>query len=168
MDLHEWILAFASSINPNLLHVVVTIHSVLYLTDPSLLGNIVLLTGPIDYISDGQRTIAIGNGHELLGQITGVSTKRTLHKSNTSQTSSTRTQFITSLTNFTKRKPFPPLYIQNRQAVLSEPSQPPSLPSTVQTNSSPSSPAYLCSRSRQKMRLRRNMFADLAASLQLC
>ena len=83
MNLHEWILAFASSINPNLLHVVVTIHSVLYLTDPSLLGNIVLLTGPIDYISDGQRTIAIGNGHELLAQVTGVRTIRSIQKCNT-------------------------------------------------------------------------------------
>lgn len=36
-------------------------------------GCIVLLTGPVDYLSDGSRTIAIRNGNELLGQITGVS-----------------------------------------------------------------------------------------------
>ncbi|KAK2740081.1 hypothetical protein FQN55_009030 [Onygenales sp. PD_40] len=34
--------------------------------------NIVLLTGAIDYLSDGSRVLAIGNGHELLGHITGT------------------------------------------------------------------------------------------------
>ncbi|KAL1988482.1 hypothetical protein VTN96DRAFT_9537 [Rasamsonia emersonii] len=34
--------------------------------------NIVLLTGAVDYISDGNRVIAIGNGHEFLGQVTGT------------------------------------------------------------------------------------------------
>ena len=32
---------------------------------------VVLMTGRIDYLSDGTRTIAIGNGHEYLGWITG-------------------------------------------------------------------------------------------------
>lgn len=31
------------------------------------------MTGTIDYLSDGERVIAIENGHELLGQVTGVS-----------------------------------------------------------------------------------------------
>lgn len=35
-------------------------------------GCIVLLTGPTDYLSDGARTVAIHNGHPLLGQVTGV------------------------------------------------------------------------------------------------
>ncbi|KKK21766.1 hypothetical protein P175DRAFT_0493045 [Aspergillus ochraceoroseus IBT 24754] len=34
--------------------------------------NIVLLTGAVDYLSDGERVIAIENGHELLGQVTGT------------------------------------------------------------------------------------------------
>lgn len=38
-----------------------------------LVGNIVLMTGNIDYLSDGERVVAIENGHELLGQVTGVS-----------------------------------------------------------------------------------------------
>lgn len=49
-------------------------------TDPSSMaltwlaaGNTVLLTGPVDYLSDGSRTFAIRNGHEYLGQVTGVS-----------------------------------------------------------------------------------------------
>ncbi|EFQ99187.1 hydroxyethylthiazole kinase [Nannizzia gypsea CBS 118893] len=33
---------------------------------------IVLLTGPTDYLSDGARTLAIHNGHPLLGQVTGT------------------------------------------------------------------------------------------------
>ena len=33
--------------------------------------NVVLMTGQIDYISDGIRTFAISNGHEYLGAITG-------------------------------------------------------------------------------------------------
>jgi thiamine-phosphate diphosphorylase/hydroxyethylthiazole kinase len=33
--------------------------------------NIVLMTGAIDYISDGVQTFSIHNGHEYLGQITG-------------------------------------------------------------------------------------------------
>ncbi|GAM35702.1 thiamine-phosphate dipyrophosphorylase [Talaromyces pinophilus] len=34
--------------------------------------NIVLITGTIDYLSDGQRVIAIKNGHELLSKATGT------------------------------------------------------------------------------------------------
>jgi len=33
--------------------------------------NVVLMTGATDFISDGERTFAISNGHELLGRITG-------------------------------------------------------------------------------------------------
>jgi hypothetical protein len=35
-------------------------------------GNVVLLTGAVDYLSDGERVIAVENGHEFLGQVTGV------------------------------------------------------------------------------------------------
>ncbi|PGH13255.1 hydroxyethylthiazole kinase [Helicocarpus griseus UAMH5409] len=34
--------------------------------------NIILLTGTVDYLSDGERVLVIGNGHELLGHITGT------------------------------------------------------------------------------------------------
>ncbi|KAL4929896.1 uncharacterized protein BDV17DRAFT_281085 [Aspergillus undulatus] len=34
--------------------------------------NIVLLTGATDYLSDGERVVAVENGHELLGQVTGT------------------------------------------------------------------------------------------------
>ncbi|WEW57811.1 thiamine biosynthetic bifunctional enzyme [Emydomyces testavorans] len=34
--------------------------------------NIVLVTGPVDFLSDGVRTIAIKNGHRYLGQVTGT------------------------------------------------------------------------------------------------
>lgn len=37
------------------------------------IGNIVLITGTVDYLSDGQRVIAVKNGHELLSKATGVS-----------------------------------------------------------------------------------------------
>jgi thiamine-phosphate diphosphorylase / hydroxyethylthiazole kinase len=33
--------------------------------------NVVVMTGAVDYVSDGQRTFAISNGHEYLGRITG-------------------------------------------------------------------------------------------------
>ncbi|KAH0565591.1 hypothetical protein GP486_001006 [Trichoglossum hirsutum] len=33
--------------------------------------NVVLMTGPTDFLSDGERTFAISNGHEYLGKITG-------------------------------------------------------------------------------------------------
>jgi hydroxyethylthiazole kinase len=38
----------------------------------TFLGNIAIVTGKDDIISDGQRTIIVGNGHPLLGKITGV------------------------------------------------------------------------------------------------
>ncbi|KAL4966316.1 bifunctional hydroxyethylthiazole kinase/thiamine-phosphate diphosphorylase [Aspergillus stella-maris] len=34
--------------------------------------NIVLLTGATDYLSDGERVVAVENGHEFLGQVTGT------------------------------------------------------------------------------------------------
>ncbi|EAW06397.1 bifunctional hydroxyethylthiazole kinase/thiamine-phosphate diphosphorylase [Aspergillus clavatus NRRL 1] len=34
--------------------------------------NVVLLTGAVDYLSDGERVIAVENGHEYLGQVTGT------------------------------------------------------------------------------------------------
>ncbi|KAK2054386.1 hydroxyethylthiazole kinase [Colletotrichum caudatum] len=34
--------------------------------------NVVLMTGATDYVSDGGRTFAVENGHELLGQVTGT------------------------------------------------------------------------------------------------
>lgn len=33
--------------------------------------NVVLMTGSTDVVSDGQRTLAVSNGHEYLGEITG-------------------------------------------------------------------------------------------------
>jgi hydroxyethylthiazole kinase len=36
------------------------------------LGCVVSVTGPVDYVSDGQRVIEIANGHELLGTVTGT------------------------------------------------------------------------------------------------
>lgn len=33
--------------------------------------NVVVMTGAVDYLSDGERTYAVSNGHELLGRITG-------------------------------------------------------------------------------------------------
>jgi thiamine-phosphate diphosphorylase/hydroxyethylthiazole kinase len=33
--------------------------------------NVIVMTGATDYISDGERTFAVRNGHELLGRITG-------------------------------------------------------------------------------------------------
>jgi len=33
--------------------------------------NVVVMTGAVDYISDGLRTYAVSNGHEYLGKITG-------------------------------------------------------------------------------------------------
>ncbi|KAL2859615.1 Hydroxyethylthiazole kinase family-domain-containing protein [Aspergillus pseudodeflectus] len=34
--------------------------------------NIVLLTGAVDYLSDGNRVVAVENGHKFLGQVTGT------------------------------------------------------------------------------------------------
>lgn len=31
------------------------------------------MTGAVDYLSDGERVIAVENGHPFLGQVTGVS-----------------------------------------------------------------------------------------------
>lgn len=39
----------------------------------TIIGNVVLMTGAVDYISDGERVIAVENGHPYLGQVTGVS-----------------------------------------------------------------------------------------------
>jgi hydroxyethylthiazole kinase len=37
-----------------------------------VLGCVVAVTGPIDHVSDGQRVVAIANGHELLATVTGT------------------------------------------------------------------------------------------------
>ncbi|KAM0334123.1 hypothetical protein ACHAQA_001143 [Verticillium albo-atrum] len=34
--------------------------------------NVVLMTGAVDYVSDGTRTFAVANGHPVLGQVTGT------------------------------------------------------------------------------------------------
>jgi hydroxyethylthiazole kinase len=36
------------------------------------LGCVASVTGPVDHVSDGERTIAVANGHELLGTVTGT------------------------------------------------------------------------------------------------
>lgn len=36
-----------------------------------MIGCIVVLTGPVDYISDGTSIVSLRNGHEILGQFTG-------------------------------------------------------------------------------------------------
>ncbi len=36
------------------------------------LGCVVSVTGPVDHVSDGERVIAVANGHELLGTVTGT------------------------------------------------------------------------------------------------
>lgn len=36
------------------------------------LGCVAAVTGPVDHVSDGKRTIAIANGHELLGTVSGT------------------------------------------------------------------------------------------------
>jgi hydroxyethylthiazole kinase len=36
------------------------------------LGGVVAVTGPVDYVSDGTRTVAVANGHELLGTVSGT------------------------------------------------------------------------------------------------
>jgi hydroxyethylthiazole kinase len=38
----------------------------------SELGCVASVTGPVDHVSDGERTIAIANGHELLGTVSGT------------------------------------------------------------------------------------------------
>jgi hydroxyethylthiazole kinase len=37
-----------------------------------MLGTVAAVTGPTDYISDGDRVIAVSNGHELLGTVSGT------------------------------------------------------------------------------------------------
>jgi len=36
------------------------------------LGVVAAVTGPVDHVSDGERTLAVANGHELLGAVTGT------------------------------------------------------------------------------------------------
>jgi hydroxyethylthiazole kinase len=36
------------------------------------LGTVVAVTGPTDYVSDGERVIAVANGHELMGTVSGT------------------------------------------------------------------------------------------------
>ena len=36
------------------------------------LGVIAAVTGPIDYVSDGERVLSVANGHELLGMVSGT------------------------------------------------------------------------------------------------
>ncbi len=36
------------------------------------LGCVVAVTGPVDYVSDGARSFAVANGHELLASVTGT------------------------------------------------------------------------------------------------
>ena len=38
----------------------------------SALGCTVSVTGPVDHVSDGERSIAVSNGHELLGTVSGT------------------------------------------------------------------------------------------------
>jgi hydroxyethylthiazole kinase len=37
-----------------------------------MLGTIAAVTGPTDHVSDGERVIAVSNGHELLGTVSGT------------------------------------------------------------------------------------------------
>ena len=37
-----------------------------------MLGTVAAVTGPTDYVSDGERVIAVSNGHELLGAVSGT------------------------------------------------------------------------------------------------
>ena len=36
------------------------------------LGCVAAVTGPVDHVSDGERAVAVSNGHELLGSVTGT------------------------------------------------------------------------------------------------
>jgi hydroxyethylthiazole kinase len=36
------------------------------------LGTVAAVTGPVDYVSDGERVLAVANGHELLATVTGT------------------------------------------------------------------------------------------------
>jgi hydroxyethylthiazole kinase len=41
-------------------------------TAASTLGRVVAVTGPVDHVSDGERVVAVANGHELLSTVTGT------------------------------------------------------------------------------------------------
>jgi hydroxyethylthiazole kinase len=41
-------------------------------TASAALGQVVAVTGPVDHVADGERVIAITNGHELLGTVSGT------------------------------------------------------------------------------------------------
>jgi hydroxyethylthiazole kinase len=41
-------------------------------TASAALGQVVAVTGPVDYVAYGERVIAIANGHELLGTVSGT------------------------------------------------------------------------------------------------
>ena len=41
-------------------------------TAASALGCVVAVTGPVDHVSDGERVVAVANGHELLSTVTGT------------------------------------------------------------------------------------------------
>ena len=41
-------------------------------TAASTLGCVVAVTGPVDHVSDGDRVVAVANGHELLSAVTGT------------------------------------------------------------------------------------------------
>jgi hydroxyethylthiazole kinase len=36
------------------------------------LGAVASVTGPVDFVSDGERVLAVSNGHELLGTVSGT------------------------------------------------------------------------------------------------
>jgi hydroxyethylthiazole kinase len=38
----------------------------------NVLGVVAAVTGPVDHVSDGERVIAVSNGHELLGTVSGT------------------------------------------------------------------------------------------------
>jgi hydroxyethylthiazole kinase len=38
----------------------------------SALGCVAAVTGPVDHVSDGDRVVAVANGHELLGTVSGT------------------------------------------------------------------------------------------------
>jgi hydroxyethylthiazole kinase len=46
--------------------------AVLAQTAAQRLGLIASVTGPVDYVSDGERVLAVSNGHELLATVTGT------------------------------------------------------------------------------------------------
>jgi hydroxyethylthiazole kinase len=37
-----------------------------------MLGTVAAVTGPVDHVSDGERVVAVSNGHELLGTVSGT------------------------------------------------------------------------------------------------